>query len=161
MKKEVLLAILIGFGLGLTITYGIYRLRTAFEDKPASIEQIVNASPSPSPESRSVLSIHSPEDGSIQEEKSTTVAGTTIPNSVVVLFVNNQDYIQTTDASGNFSFEVALNDGSNVLITHVIDENGQTVTQERTVIVSTLYSDDPTATPSAETTSEKKNDEDA
>ena len=151
MKKEVLIAILIGFGLGLTITYGVYRVRLAMQEEPPSIEQIVNATPSPSGESQSILAIHNPENGTVQAENSTTVAGTTIPNSFVVLFVNNTDYVQTSDESGSFSFEVELDDGSNVLSTHVIDEDGKTVTVEKTVIVTDVYSpsEEPEATASA------------
>lgn len=139
MKKEVLIAILIGFGLGLTITYGIYRLRTALEGQPQTIAEIVNSSPTPSPEVQALLAVLTPEDGSIQTGSSTTVAGSTLPNSFVVLFVNNDDYIQTSDASGNFSFDVPLKSGSNVLVTHVLNENGEVITKEKVVVVSDLY----------------------
>lgn len=139
MKKEVLIAILIGFGLGLTITYGIYRLRTALEDQPQTIADIVSGSPTPSPEVNSLLAMLTPEDGSIQTEKKTTVAGSTIPNSYVILFVNNSDYIQTSDDSGNFSFDVPLETGSNVLIVHVLNESGEVITKEKVVVVSNLY----------------------
>ena len=149
MKKEVLIAILIGFGLGLTITYSIYRLRTAMEDKPQTIEEIVSTSPTPSADTQSLLAILSPTDGSIQSENTTTVAGTTLANAFVVLFVNDNDYLQTSDESGNFSFEVKLDDGSNVLKAHVLNENGEVVTKESVVVVSDLYSAEPEASQSA------------
>ncbi|PIR61641.1 MAG: hypothetical protein COY81_01455 [Candidatus Pacebacteria bacterium CG_4_10_14_0_8_um_filter_43_12] len=149
MKKEVLIAILIGFGLGLTITYSIYRLRTAMEDKPQTIEEIVSTTPSPSADTQSMLAILTPADGSIQTEKTATVAGSTFANAFVVLFVNNTDYTQTSDESGNFSFEVKLDDGSNVLKAHVLNENGEVVTKESVVVVSDLYSAEPEASQSA------------
>lgn len=151
MKKEVLIAILIGFGLGLTITYGVYRVRLAMQGDTPSIEQIVNTTPTPSSEDQSVIAIHNPENGTIQSENSTKVAGTTIANAFVVLFVNNQDYIQMSDDSGNFSFEVDLDDGSNVVTLHVLDEDGKASTAERTIIVTSVYSStgDPEATESA------------
>lgn len=140
MKKEVLIAILIGFGLGLTITYGIYRLRTALEDQPQTIADIVNSTNTPSPEAaQSVIALLTPEDGTIQTETQTTIAGSTIPNSLVVLLLNDSDYIQTSDESGNFSFEVELKSGSNVVVAHVLNENGEVVTKEKTIVVSDIY----------------------
>ena len=142
MKKEVLIAILIGFGLGLTITYGIYRVRTALKDRPQTIADIVNSTNTPSPEPQSMLALLTPEDGAIQTEKTTTVAGSTIPNAFVVLFVNDSDYLQKSDESGNFSFQVDLKDGSNVLIAHVLNETGELITKEKTIVVSTIYTSD-------------------
>lgn len=160
MKKEVLIAILIGFGLGLSITYGIYRVRLALQEDPTTIADIVSSTPTPSPEGEALLSILNPVDGSIQEQTATTVTGSTIPNSMVVLFVNNEDYIQSSDNSGSFSFEVELETGSNVLTTHVLNDTGQVVSRTSTVIVSNLYSEDSPlqATDSASTTNES-NDE--
>jgi hypothetical protein len=152
MKKEVLIAILIGFSLGLTITYGVYRVRLAMQDQPPSIEQIVNATPTPASEAQSIIAVHSPTNGTVQTEASTTVAGTTLPNAFVVLFVNNESYIQTSDATGNFSFEVPLVNGGNILIVHVVNEDGQSISVERTIVVTSVYSSDGAseATPSAE-----------
>lgn len=160
MKKEVLIAILIGFGLGLSITYGIYRLRTALKDRPQTIADIVNSTTTPAPEPQAMLAVLTPEDGAIQTEKATTVAGSTIPNSLVILFVNDTDFIQTSDVSGNFSFQVDLKDGSNVLITHVVTEGGEVITKEKVVVVSNLYtSENPLqATESAKTTEEAKDE---
>lgn len=139
MKKEVLIAILIGFGLGLTITYGIYRLRTALEDQPQTIADIVNSTNTPTPEAQSMIALLTPEDGAIQTETNTTVAGTTIANALVVLLVNDTDYIQKSDESGNFSFPVELKTGSNVIVAHVLNENGEVITKEKTVVVSDIY----------------------
>lgn len=152
MKKEVLIAILIGFSLGLTITYGVYRVRLAMQDQPPSIEQIVNATPTPASEAQSIIAVHSPTNGTVQTESSTTVAGTTLPNAFVVLFVNNKSYIQTSDGTGNFSFEVPLVNGGNILIVHVVNEDGQSISVERTIVVTSVYSSDGSseATPSAE-----------
>lgn len=139
MKKEVLIAILIGFGLGLTITYGIYRLRTALEDQPQTIADIVNSTNAPVQEAQSMIALLSPEDGAIQTETTTTVAGSTIPNTMVVLLVNDSDYIQNSDESGNFSFPIQLKTGSNVIVAHVLNENGEVITKEKTVVVSDIY----------------------
>jgi len=149
MKKEMIIAIVIGFLLGLVITFGVYRLRVAKtrHNTPAVPSPSVSASPVVD----SLISIHNPEEGTIQEEKSLTVTGGTIPDSYVVLFVNNTEYIRQSDESGNFSFDVELAEGSNLLTVTVLTDDGQVITKERTVIVTNVYNAPPTesATPSA------------
>lgn len=142
MKKEMFIAIFIGLTLGLIITYGVYRMRVAFLRGSDNVTTSTTPDPSPTPDTTS-LTIFSPEDGSIQTQKELTVSGTTLPNAYLVLFVNNEDYISTADQSGNFSFNVILEDGGNILKIHTIDGNGTTTTVQRTVIVQS------TATPAA------------
>lgn len=139
MKKEMLIAVIIGFLLGLVITYGIYRIRVASNSN-------VTAVPSPTPgnvlnpgEGDSLITIHSPLEGSIQKEKTATITGSTVPNSFIVLFVNETDYIRQSDSEGNFSFEVPVVDGSNLLSLQLVTNEGITVTKERTLIVTNLY----------------------
>lgn len=149
MKKEIFIAIIIGLFFGLLITYGVYRTRLALTQNTTNLDQTeIN----PSPElltDTSNITVFSPEDGLIQENKELTISGTSLPNSYVILFVNNEDYISTADDTGNFSFNVILENGSNVLKVHAIDENGTTTTVQRTVIV---YQNSQTSTPSASPT---------
>lgn len=146
MKKEMFIAILIGLTLGLIITYGVYRMRLAF--LRGSDNVTVSQAPDPTPSTdATTLTIFSPEDGTIQTQKELTVSGTTVPDSYVILFVNNEDYISTADSTGNFSFNVILGDGGNILKIHTVDSNGTTTTVQRTVIVQTTAS--PAATASA------------
>lgn len=135
MKKEVLLAVFVGLAMGLIITFGVYRVRTSITTPP--ITEITDPSViADDPAQATILSLHSPEDGLIQLEKEITVTGSTIPNSHIVLFVNETDLISTTDDTGNFSFNANLKDGSNVLRITVIDSSGKSTTEERLVVVS-------------------------
>lgn len=157
MKKEILLAILIGLAFGLFITYGLYRVRKATQSaktQPASTTAPA-ASPSSDPDA-ALLTILNPEDNLVQEEDTTTVTGTTQPNAIVVLFVNQEEHISTADETGNFSFTVDLETGSSILTVHSIDENGKTTSATRTIVVSSLFSEqqDETASESAKTTKE-------
>lgn len=144
MKKEIVIAILVGLIFGLIITYGIYRMRSALTRDSTTIT--VSASPIPSPSAQTAtLTIFNPEDGIIQEQKELTVSGSAIPNSYVVLFVNNEDYISSADQTGNFSFNVILEDGGSILKIHSIDSSGTTTTLERTVIVQPKQAEPSTA----------------
>ncbi len=153
MKKEMLVAVIIGFLLGLVITYGIYRIRIV--GKHPKQVPITTTAPSatPSPED-SLLTIHNPEDGLVQKEKSLTVTGRTIPDSYVVLFLNDAELIRQSDADGNFSFDTTHVDGSNLLVLQVLDNDGKIIRKERTVIVTSLYEEPPSesASPSAKPT---------
>ncbi len=148
MKKEVLFAIFLGLGLGLIVTYGIYTARSAFLNHPtAGTTPTPTASPAASPADSS-LSLFSPDDESIQFTDSTKVTGTTFPNGHVIIFVNNASTITTADSTGNFSVEVALVEGANVVTVRALDDNGNQAEQRRTVIYSST-SLDATATASA------------
>lgn len=141
MGKEVIAAIIVGLGLGLFITYGFYRVRTNLTETPVTDLSTPSAIPVESA-SPTVLSIHSPEDGFIQVEDSLTISGTTIPQSLVVVFVNEEDTITTADETGNFAVESPLEKGSNIISVHVIDENGETTVESRTVIVTEAFEEE-------------------
>ena len=154
MKKEVILAILIGLGMGLFITYGVYRVKSSIVAQPVTdLEEATDPTPSTT-STPALIAIHNPDHGHIQTEATSTVTGTTTENSFVVLFVNNTDYISTSDETGNFTFEVELEAGVNFLVTHVINTAGSSATDERIVIVSDalelLEEPDPEATEAAQ-----------
>ena len=147
MKKEIVIAILIGLSLGLFITYGIYQARTGISRR--SSDPNLTVTPAPGEEFAGELVLNSPIDETIQSENTVSVSGTTLPNSFVVIFVGNDETITTTDDSGNFSVEVSLEDNGNVITVYVIDEDGRTLSAERVVVVSeeTFEEATPTAQP--------------
>lgn len=142
MKKEVVIAVLIGLTMGLIITFGLYRVRTSL--LPSNSDRPVPQQLKPTPTAEAVtngadLTVLNPPDGYVSAEADLTVTGSTTPNSYVVLFVNDDDYISTADETGNFSFSVTLDDNSSVLTIHALDESGTVTTVERTVFVTDLF----------------------
>lgn len=154
MKKEIVIAILIGLSLGLFITYGVYQAKTGVSRKTKQDQNTLALTPAPDQEFSGELILNSPEDEIIQSETTTSVSGTTLPSSFVVVFVDNDETITTSDESGNFSVEVNLNDGVNIITTIVIDENGRSISDTKTVIVSDESLVEPT-----EESNEEKSDE--
>lgn len=138
MKKEMLIAVLIGFLLGLAITFGVYRSQVAKRQKVMQ-DVPVETQPAATPDTNSLLVITSPEEGAIQTETEAIIAGTAVPNSQVVLFVNDTDYVRESDEDGNFSFTVDLEDGTNILTVTMVDLDGNSVTKQRSVVVTDLY----------------------
>lgn len=149
MRKEILLAIIIGLMVGLVLTYGFYLARNALRRVPSNDPQTQTVMLNEADETAGNLSIVSPLDESVQTNRTLTIAGATVPNSFVVIFVNDAENITTADESGNFSIEATLEMGSNLITFHAIDSDGQQTVVERTVIVIAPETND-TATGSAE-----------
>jgi hypothetical protein len=153
MKKEVLIAILLGLAVGLIITYGLYRVRTSISQPPvAELDQLATSAASLNEPPQTTITILNPEEGAVLTNRSLRVTGASTPDSYIVLFVNDTDHVSTTDPTGNFSFEVVLDTGVNVLRVHVVDTEGTTTTEERVVVVSSIFQDGvaPEASTSAE-----------
>lgn len=136
MTKEMILAIVIGLTVGLLLTYGFYRARVMVSGPMNTPTTQSTNTPLPSPTAVGTLVLISPEDELVLTERNLTIAGTTIANSQVVIFVNNEESLTTADSSGNFSTERQLVFGSNVITVYSVDENGNSTTLERTVIVA-------------------------
>lgn len=151
MTKEMIIAIVIGLAVGLLLTYGFYRARvfvTGEQTSPAA-----TSTPLPSPSAVGTLVLISPEDELVLTDRNLTIAGTTLANAQVVIFVNDEESLTNADNSGNFSTERQLEVGSNIITVHSLNENGDATTVERTVIVAdpeALTSE--AATPSARPT---------
>lgn len=172
MKKEVFIAVFVGLSMGLIITFGVYRVKSSITQKPTTdfIEDTQEEQATATP---TVLALHSPDDGIIQTEKQLTITGTTVPNTFVVAFVNDEDYITSSDESGNFTIKVELEDEENIIRVHVINEDSTSVVEERLVVVSDSFEkleeeqiaaqaelDAIEASASAETTSQTTTDKD-
>lgn len=151
MKKELLLAVLIGLAVGLVIVFGVYRTKIFLTPKNQTTYLEASPSPEASADVLSNLVVHSPLDESIQESPAVTIAGSTNNNEFVVILVNDQDFITTADDSGNFSISAELEAGSNIIQVKSINEDGKVTTKELTVIYTTkpLLTSENTATASA------------
>ncbi len=139
MKKEVFLAIAIGFALGLVITFGIWTANKSLKNLPKAI------SPSPTPEAAAspsttntsspvTLSLSSPTDEALFTIAKTPVSGKTVANASVVIFSEDNQQIVTADAKGNFTADVALVGGYNTIRVIAYDAMGNSV--EQTIIVT-------------------------
>lgn len=140
MKKEVLLAIIIGFGIGLVATFGLYSARKTI----GSSYQIY----SPVPESKNEqvanlptdlsLSLSSPLDESISKDPKTKVSGSTSPSTWVIIFTEKEEKLVKSDEKGQFETEVALISGENEIEVTALSESGNTIKKIITVVHSTV-----------------------
>lgn len=118
MRKEIIVAILVGIIFGGIFTYGIRRANLAFkpaasdtnnqtlDEKDQDLEQeIVNG-----------LTILAPDQYDVFTQESVTITGITKPESTVVISAEDEDFVITSEQSGEFSQEVKLNGGLNNII---------------------------------------------
>lgn len=145
MKKEVILAIVIGFGLGLVITFGIWIANRSLKNlggpKPAaSPETVLTTTPSPNPSptvSSSGLIISTPADEALVIDPNIKVTGTTARgNTVIVMHENGQEAV-TVDANGNFSDAVKLLGGYNTITVVSVSPTGEQTAKTLTVTYTT------------------------
>ena len=140
MKKEVLISIIIGFVLGLIITFGIYFAKKSYRfvfEKPqvTVIEEGIDFS---SPDAlKKALSVISPIDQSIIKEGKTVINGVTWPNSTVLIIGEKGERVVASDNKGSFESELLLDSGENNIIIHSFSENGLETSKVITVVYST------------------------
>jgi len=103
------------------------------------------------PPQNTELTIISPEENAFTDQEQIVVAGKSVPLADVLLLVNEEEYLTTTDDQGNFSFEVTLLGGSNALSIYVTLQDGKQIMETRMVVFSTADFDAEEATSSAKT----------
>jgi hypothetical protein len=141
MRKEVIIAIILGLLLGFVITFGVYRAQKFLRQpqiNPQQDELLRTPITAPVGDEPQDLAVINPENGLITEQSTIVVTGTTAPNVPIVLLANNTEYVTTSDATGAFSVEVPLRQGSTVITTYVLREDGSSLRDERTIIQSNI-----------------------
>lgn len=126
MRKEVLISILVGLFLGLVITYGFYIAKLSTQTAVMTKKQDIELLPSLTPENSigGKLKISVPEDESIVTANKITLNGQTDKESFVVISLLDQVQVINSDGSGNFTQEIQLKPGGNIIQIKTLDENG-------------------------------------
>jgi hypothetical protein len=137
MRKEVIIAILIGFGLGLVITFGIWTANRALQEAPGEETSTTAPVEETTPTSAFSLTINQPEDNSISAEEEITLSGSTRPGGVVVVLYEEGEKILEANEEGEFETEITLVGGSNEIKVSAYDNEGNEVGQTLTIVYST------------------------
>lgn len=136
MKKELLWAIITGFGLGLIITWGIISAKRAVQ--PTEPEKPAQEEVTPTPILPPVfLEITSPEDESILNKDEAVLAGKTDPNAILAIFTQEDELIIEADEEGGFEANIKLTEGANNITIHAFDEEGNEASKSMTLVYST------------------------
>lgn len=123
MRKDFLVALLLGFGVGLTIAVSVlyapkilsFRPSLSFLSDLNKKEEIKAPTPIPTQSVGNILTIESPKDGTITKGTSVKLKGKTDPNAKVIITTNQEDTIIDSNGNGSFETEIDILEGSNIL----------------------------------------------
>jgi hypothetical protein len=150
MKKEVVIAIIGGFVLGLIITFGIATAQQSIHSsQPSTTTNSITPTPPPPPPSHTLF-INTPSPNSVNHAAQLMVSGSSSPNSYVGVVSTSDRNSTIADAQGNFSLTIELTSGANILDVTSFNESGQSTTRQiKTVYapIINLHLPSPTPTP--------------
>ena len=150
MRREVILAITIGFSIGLLIAAGLLLGRRTIRDgiklpsilpqKEEAAVQITPSelSPAEAPQIPQIfLTIISPEDESIINEDKVALTGQTEPEAIISVIYEEGEALGEADKEGNFDFEIPLIGGANEITVTVYNLEGEEASETITVVYTT------------------------
>lgn len=126
MRKEVLIAIILGLILGSILVYGIYTANQAsstYTDNPTR-ETDRNLTENSQPNNQT-LSISTPQDGDIFYSPQATISGQTDPQNALVIITEDNHLIPDINEDGTFSQTITLIRGGNLIQVTSITPTGQ------------------------------------
>jgi hypothetical protein len=138
MKKEIIIAIVIGFILGLIITFGVYTANRALkaQKKPTSnLPPVEEATPEPLP--TTTLEISEPENNIVVKNNEITVSGTTAPKTPVAIIAEEFQGFAFSDDDGVFSLDVPLVGGANEIRVVSVPKEGEKQEKILTIVFTT------------------------
>lgn len=153
INKEILIAITLGFAIGLVVTYGIWTANhslkqqqsvspvpTTAAEQTASTENAAAAETGEQAASANAtgneFSLLQPPIHTLTEQTSITISGFAPVNNSVVILSETGEIGTTPDAKGEFSSEIKLTTGINYITVFSIAPDGQSQRIDRTIILS-------------------------
>lgn len=153
MRKEVLIAVLIGLSLGLVVAFGVRTARQSLEKHAKASPTPLNTTAGNSNQSDHTVLITAPEPDEIVSTDTVNVIGTTTPQSMISVITGaNADVTTIADDTGAFNSPVELESGLNTIAVTSYSPTGDSTNVSFTVIYSTA---DLSSTDSAKVKSTK------
>jgi len=139
MKKEVLLAITIGFIIGLVLTFFVYKSQLGRNASSEILSPLSSGEVSTKVDSLSEksLTIIAPIDQSISSEGKTTITGSNSPLSWVLIMGEKGEKVVQADEKGNFETDLLLVSGENEITVTAIKPDGTEISKTLTIVYST------------------------
>jgi len=117
MKKDVIVAVFIGFLLGSISAVSLVKLPDILKQNSKSISTVVINNITPSPVNQndiaSKLIVTNPTDFSILDNSTASISGETNPGSMVVAETSSESVVSQVNGSGSFSVKLKLLEGAN------------------------------------------------
>ena len=138
MRREVLLAIIVGFTIGLIITFGVYTARKALNNRTVTLPQPTPVASPQTTVTTHFITVTQPETETVHSQEKIALTGTTTPNSVVTVFTEEDEILIYADAEGKFSANIELIGGANIIkLVSINPDSNQTAETELTLVYTT------------------------
>jgi hypothetical protein len=137
MKKEIIVAIIIGLSVGLIIAFGLWTANKSLKQVSPKNEtsSLQIGQPTPTPLIQNLI-IDNPTEDFISNQEKITVSGKTISEATVVITYEEGEKILTADSQGLFNTEITLLGGANEIKISAFEPDGN----ESSVIINGVYS---------------------
>jgi len=122
MRKEAIIAIILGLFLGLVFTIGIYTANQAVKDKKTE-QTLETTQTSPSPSPTIGLQLTQPENNIVVNQPNVKISGHSSSEAVIAAYSEDKEIFSQADEDGDFSFDFPLSAGSNKIT--IISINGE------------------------------------
>jgi hypothetical protein len=146
-SRELIVAIVTGFILGLIVTYGVWTANQAVKQKQQSLSPVPTSTTNNEPEevekvdknNQTIkLNLAQPQPYTLVNFQAITVSGITNPGNAVFAYGEKNSELVIADQSGQFSTELQLVKGVNYLTVTSVSRQDEQITQTRTVVYSTI-----------------------
>ena len=138
MKKEKIILSFIAALIGIVVAIGAFFIyQSTKKVDPSEIKKISIEDPTPTPSSSVFVTIERPRDEEVTDERLITISGKTVPNAKIVVLTQSNEEAAVAASNGNFSTEITLDDGDNIIEISAITQNGETAKTKLTVTYST------------------------
>ena len=124
MKKEIIIAIVLGLIMGLFVTYGVYTANQAISNQNTTRPQTTTIpTPTPQPIQELQISVATPEDNIVVNQEEIVVSGITRTNVIVAIITEEEEFLVESGNDGNFSKTITLIKGANTITVQASDTN--------------------------------------
>lgn len=138
MKKEKIILSFIAALIGIVVAIGAFFIyQSTKKVDPSEIKKINIENPTPTPSSTIFITVERPKDEEVTDERIITISGKTVPDAKIVVLTQSNEEAAVAASNGNFSTEITLDDGENIIEISAITENGEVAKTKLTVTYST------------------------
>ncbi|OGG15782.1 hypothetical protein A3D78_04745 [Candidatus Gottesmanbacteria bacterium RIFCSPHIGHO2_02_FULL_39_14] len=140
MKKDVILALLVGFAIGSTLAVLAVKLPIVLDKQEKPKEEISQTKSEPSVIKnlkKTSLNISQPSDQAILTKDNTTLKGNTDPSTALIIESPLESIVVEPDENGSFQASLKLTEGGNPIYVTTINESGEPETKTLTLFYTT------------------------
>ncbi|MEK9176146.1 MAG: hypothetical protein AAB520_01740 [Patescibacteria group bacterium] len=138
MKKEKIILSFTAALIGIVAAIGVFFFyQETKKIKSSEIKKITILNPSPTPASSVFITLSEPSDEQVFDKRIIKISGKTVPNARVVILTQNSEEAAIAASNGNFSTEITLGEGQNILDITSVGDNGEIAKVKRVITYST------------------------